>query len=70
MAYKFALMITCSRNLGNRRLKEHPCVFMCLGCLTWGQIESFGKNKKDSTDWLLVRVLGQKIVESSTSMCN
>ena len=24
MAYKFVLMITCSRNFGNRRLEEHP----------------------------------------------
>lgn len=60
MAHKFALMITCSRNLGNRRLEEHPCVFMRLGYLTPGQGGSFGENRKDSTDWLLVTIFGQK----------
>lgn len=60
MAHKFALMITCSRNLGNRRLEEHPCIFMCLEYLTLGQRGSFGENRKDSTDWQLITVFGQE----------
>lgn len=56
MPHKFALMITCSWNLTNAGLEEHPCVLWVSSTGVWAKVDALGK--QSSNDCLVVTDLG------------